>query len=81
MDRTTITDEDNGKKVVDADGEEIGMISDVRGGTAYVDPDPGLGETLMAKLGWAEADREDYPLDDASIDRITDDEVHLRRDV
>lgn len=81
MDRTTIMDDDEGKKVVDADGEEIGMVSDVRGETAYVEPDPGIGEKLMAKLGWEDADRDDYPLDDASIDRVTDDEVRLRRDM
>lgn len=81
MDRTTITDDDEGKKVVDADGEEIGMVAGVRGGTAYVDPNPGIGDSMMAKLGWENVDGGDYPLDDASIDQITDDEIRLRRDM
>lgn len=79
MDRTTITDEDEGKKVVDADGEEIGMVSGVRGGTAYVEPNPGIGDSMMAKLGWENVDEDDYPLPTEAVARVTEDEVRLRR--
>lgn len=81
MERTNITDEDEGKKVMDADGEEIGMVSSVRGGTAYVDPNPGIGDSLMAKLGWEDVEEDDYPLDESSVDQITEDGIHLRRDM
>lgn len=81
MDRTNITEEDEGKKVVDAHGEEIGMVSGVRGGTAYVDPSPGMGDSLMAKLGWENVDEDDYPLDETNVDQITDDEIRLRADM
>lgn len=76
-----ITEEDEGKRVVDHEGNEIGMISDVRGGTAYVDPDPGVTETVMSKLGWEDVEEEDYPLDETRIDTITHDEIHLERDL
>lgn len=81
MERTNITEDDEGKKVVDAHGEEIGVVTGVRGGTPYVDPSPGLGDQLMAKLGWESVDQEDYPLDEAQIDEVTDDHVRLRRDM
>ena len=78
---TDISTDDEGKDVVDADGETIGIISGVRGGTAYVDPSPGLGDQLMAKMGWENVDEDDYPLDTSKIDRVSDDEVMLRRDL
>ena len=67
-----------GKRVVNEDGEEIGLVTTVRDGTAYVDPDPGMTEKLMSKLGWDDADAEDYPLPESSIERITDEEIHVR---
>lgn len=70
-----------GKRVVNEDGEEIGMVTAVRDGTAYVDPDPGLTEKLTSKLGWADVDEDDYPLPEGSIERITDDEVHIRGEI
>jgi hypothetical protein len=79
--RTSINDSDEGKTVVNANGEEIGIVSEVSGGTAHVDPDPGLTDKLMAKLGWDEADRETYPLSASSIEEITNNEVRLSRDL
>ena len=79
--RTSINDSDEGKTVVNANGEEIGIVSEVSGGTAHVDPDPGLTDKLMAKLGWDEADRGTYPLSASSIEEITDNEVRLSRDL
>lgn len=81
MERPNITDDDEGKKVVDADGEEIGIITSVRSGTPFVDPSPGLDDRLMAKLGWHDVDEEDYALDEAQIDQVTDDHVRLSRDM
>ena len=75
----TFTEDDEGKKVVNSDGETVGMISDVSHGTAYVDPDPGIAERLMAKLGWSDRDDDDYPLQENSVDHVDDDGVHLKR--
>jgi hypothetical protein len=72
-----ITDEDEGKKVVDATGEKIGIVSGVRGGTAYVDPDPGLAENLKSRLGWGDVDQDDYPLEESHIETVMDDEIRL----
>lgn len=77
MERNHITDDDVGKTVVDSHGEEIGMIAEVKSGTAYVDADPGLADTIRSKLGWSEADGEDYPLGNDRIYSVTEDEVRL----
>lgn len=75
---TTITDDETGKPVVDSDGNQIGVVTSVEHGTAYVDPDPGVTEKLLSKLGWSDSDEEDYPLQEARIDAVTDDEIRLR---
>lgn len=81
MERHNVTEDDEGKRVVNSTGDTVGMVSEVRSGTAYVDPDPGIGEKVLSKLGWEDADAEDYPLDSSSIDVITDDEIRLARDL
>lgn len=75
----TITEEDEGKKVVRGD-DTVGRIVDVEHGTAYVDPDPGLTETLMSKLGWGDeaGDKDTYPLQESAIERRDDDAIHLK---
>lgn len=75
---STITASLEGKPVVDAQGETVGIVSSVRHGTAYVDPDPGITERVTAKLGWADVEDEDYPLQEAEVAAVTDDEVRLR---
>ncbi len=74
-----ITADDEGKRVVNAQGDEIGVVHEVERGTAHVKPDPGMTDTIKSKLGWGEADQETYALDTDSVDRITDDEIRLGR--
>ena len=78
MVRKTITDEDEGKHVVNSNGDTIGIVSSVRSGSAYVDPDPGITDKIMGKLGWNDVDKDDYPLKSSQIDTITDDEIRLK---
>lgn len=78
MEEHTLTDDDAGKSVVDANGDKVGIISEVRGGTAYVDPDPGITDRVRSMLDWGEADQDTYPLREESIDTVTGDEVRLR---
>ncbi|MGQ4557182.1 PRC-barrel domain containing protein [Halobellus sp. GM3] len=79
--RTTFTDDDEGKRVINAAGDEIGIVSEIKGGTAHVDPDPGLTDQIRAKLGWGTSDADSYALSADSVQHITDDEVHLRSDL
>lgn len=76
---THISPDDEGKKVVNRDGDTIGMVSDVRGDHMYVDPDPGVTEKIKSKLGWEEVDEDDYAVKEHDIDTVTDDEVRLTR--
>lgn len=70
---------DTGKTVVDAEGDEIGVVREVRGGRAYVDPDPSMMENVKSRLGWGESDEETYPLANEHVQKVTDDEVRLDR--
>lgn len=78
MARNHVTDEDQGKRVVDSGGRKIGMVTDVKSGTAYVNADPGLTDTIRSKLGWGDADKDDYALEKNRIDTVTDDEIRLK---
>ncbi|WP_247730900.1 PRC-barrel domain containing protein [Halovivax limisalsi] len=73
------TDDDEGKRVVTSDGDEIGMVKEVRGGSLHVDPDPGMTDSIKATLGWGDADEGTYELDDSQIESVTDDEIRLSR--
>lgn len=75
--QTDVTEDDEGKEVV-RDGETVGRVVDVEHGTAYVDPDPGIGETLLSKLGWADRDEDNYPLQENAVDQVTDDQILLK---
>ncbi len=73
----SFTEDDEGKTVVNDQGDEVGIIADVEHGTAYVDPDPGLTDKIKSKLGWDERGEDTYPLQEESVGSVTDDEVRL----
>lgn len=77
MSATNITDDDEGKPVMSSNGEQIGTVKEVRGGTAHVDPDPDMFDNIKSKLGWGDAGEDTYPLDANDIAEVTDDEVRL----
>jgi len=81
MAHTELTEEDQGKNVVNAAGDDVGVISGFRGGQAYVDPDPGMTEKIMSSLGWADVDEDDYALEADQVAEVTDDEVRLRSEL
>jgi hypothetical protein len=74
---TELTDSDEGKKVIGADGNEVGRVVEVSHGTAHVDPDPDISDTIMTKLGWGSRSEDTYPLQEEKIDSVTDDEIRL----
>ncbi|RQG99728.1 PRC-barrel domain containing protein [Natrarchaeobius oligotrophus] len=73
------TEDDEGKRIVNADGDEVGIVQSVEGGTVHVDPDPGMTDTIKSRLGWGDADEETYRLDEENVESITDDEIQLVR--
>lgn len=78
MERNHVTDDDQGKAVVNSNGDKIGMVTEVKAGTAYINADPGLADTIRSKLGWSDADEDDYALNEEHIHTVTDDEIRLR---
>lgn len=76
----TITPEDEGKVVVNAAGDRIGVVTDVEQSTAHIKSDVGFTETLKAKLGWGDATDDTVPLQEEAIQSITDNEVRLVTD-
>lgn len=75
---SAITGDEEGKRVVDGQGNTVGRIKNVREGRAFVDHDPSVTDTIKAKLGWDEEDMDDYPLEDHEVKEINDDEVIIR---
>ena len=74
-----LTENDRGKKVVNGT-ERIGVVTDVRGGTAYVDPDwDHVPDGLADALNWDGEGPHD--IDESSITAIRNDEVRLRDDL
>lgn len=73
------TNDDEGKTVVDDDGDEVGIVSDVRHGQAYVELDPGITDKIKSKLGWGDVDDDTYPIQDEQVDDVTDDEIRIER--
>ena len=74
-----LTPDDESKPVINADGERVGRVIAVEDDTADVDPDPGLTETFLSLLGWAEVDAESdtYTLQSEAIAEVTDEEIRL----
>lgn len=73
----TPSEDNEGKTVVDAHGETIGMVVEVEADTIYVDPDPSLTDRIKAVLDWGEMEEDAYPVDVDRIVNITDDQVEL----
>jgi hypothetical protein len=73
-----LTDDDISKHVVTADGDEVGLVTEVEDGTASVDPDRDVPSQLKSKLNWGATHEDTYPLRNDAIDAVTDDEIRLR---
>ncbi len=77
----TLSDEDEGKFLMDAEGEQLGIVTEVKDNTAYVDPDPGLGEAWLEAFGWGSVDDDDLSVPGEVIDTVTDEEVRVEADL
>lgn len=74
------TEDDRGKSVL-LGSEPIGTVTEVRGGTVYVDPDfANVPETLRRRLGWREGDRP-YTIESEAVAAVAGGAVRLRDDL
>ncbi|MDG5819177.1 hypothetical protein [Natronococcus sp. A-GB7] len=78
---TTLSDDDVGKKVIDAEDKELGIVAKVEDGRASVDPNPSVAEHLLAKIGVEGEDDEDYLVTESMVDRVDDDTIVLQGDI
>lgn len=77
-DRSHVTERDVGKRLLDAGGDEVGMIAGVEGDRIEVDPDPGTFDRVKARFGWKDRDQDTFTIDETEVADVTDDEVTLR---
>lgn len=73
------TNDDEGKHVMTADGDMVGTIESVTGSTAHVKPDKSLSKSIRRRLGWSEEGEDTYELRKSKVDKISGDEVHLKK--
>jgi flavin-dependent dehydrogenase len=73
--------EDEGKRVVTADGDAVGTVESTSGSAAMITADEGLSRSVRRRLGWTEEDETEYRLETSKVDRITDDEIRLKHDL
>ena len=70
--------DDEGKNVVTNDGDTVGTIERVEGGTAHVQPESDLSTSIRQRLGWAKDDQDMFALDHSHVRSVTGDEVYLK---
>lgn len=73
-------DDDEGKRVVTADGDEIGMVGRVEETRLHITPADNLSRSVRRRLGWSE-DEDDYVLQKSKVDSIAGDEIHLKENL
>lgn len=75
------TSKDEGKRVVTADGDMVGTIDSTMDTTAHIRTDEDLSQNTRRRLGWTEEDEETYELQKSNVERITDDEIRLKKNL
>jgi sporulation protein YlmC with PRC-barrel domain len=80
---SVLSTEDEGKFLMDNEGEQIGVVTDVdpAENVAYVEPEPGIAEAVIQSLGLGSADDDDIEVPGESVETVTDSELRVDRDL
>lgn len=80
---TVLSTADEGKFLMDVEGEEIGVVTEVdaEAQIAYVEPDPGLGEAVLQGFGFGDADEDDIEVPADTVATVTDTEIRVSIDL
>lgn len=80
---SVISTSDEGKFLMDNEGEQIGIVTEVDPDAqiAYVEPDPELGEAILQGFGFGDSDGDDIEVPADSIETVTDSELRVARDL
>lgn len=73
--------EDEGKSVMTADGDMVGTVDSIAGSAAHVKPHDDLSRSTRRRLGWSGEGEDTYELQHSKVDKITDDGIHLRKNL
>jgi hypothetical protein len=80
---TVLSPEDEGKFLMDATAEQIGIVTEVapEEQVAYVDPDPDVSDALLQGLGFGDANSDDIEVPAGAVETVTDSEIRVSRDL
>jgi len=80
---TVLSTADEGKVLMDAEAEEIGVVTEVDADeqVAFVEPDPGIGEAVVQGLGYGDADEDDIEVPADTVATVTDTELRVSTDL
>jgi hypothetical protein len=80
---TVLSTADEGKVLMDAEAEEIGVVTEVDADeqVAFVEPDPGIGEAVVQGLGYGDADEDDIEVPADTVATVTDTELRVSIDL
>lgn len=80
---TVLSTADEGKVLMDIEGEEIGIVTEVDTDeqVAFVEPDAGLAESVVQGLGFGDADEDDIQVPADTVATVTDTELRVKADL
>jgi len=78
-----LSNEDEGKFLIDGEGEQIGIVTEVdpEAGVAYVEPDPGIAEAWVQGFGYGDADEDDIEVPEDVVTTVTAEEIRVNVDL
>lgn len=80
---TVLSTEDEGKFLMDVEGEQIGIVTavDPDEQVAYVDPEPGVADSIVQGLGFGDSGDDDIEVPAGSVETVTDSELRVATDL
>ncbi|MBX0293418.1 hypothetical protein [Haloarcula nitratireducens] len=80
---TVLSTNDEGKYLLDVEGEQIGIVTEVDADAqvAFVEPEPGLAEAWVQSFGYGDADEDDIKVPADAVETVTDSEIRVAKDL
>jgi hypothetical protein len=78
---SVLSTEDEGKYLMDIQGEQIGIVTEVATDeqVAYVEPEPGIAEAVLQGYGFGGADEDDIEVPADAVETVTDTELRVAK--
>ncbi|WP_267641160.1 hypothetical protein [Haloarchaeobius amylolyticus] len=74
-----LSTEDEGKYLMDVEGEQIGIVTavDTDAQVAYVDPESGVPDAIIQSFGFGDRGEDDIEVPADSVETVTDSELRV----